>query len=74
MPQALVNFKIDDKSKLSLSEVVAFIEDEQAKFNGNGRLLIRPSGTEPLARVMVEGDNAQSVAEDIARRLQELVA
>lgn len=74
MPQALVNFHIDDKTKLSQPEVVAYVEAETAKFNGQGRLLIRPSGTEPLARVMVEGENARERAEHIAARLQELVS
>ncbi len=74
MPQALVNFHIDDKSKLSEPRVAAYIEEEMTKMGNEGRLLIRPSGTEPLARVMVEGENASERAQIIATRLQELVS
>ena len=74
MPQALVNIRVTDKSRLESTEVKAFIDKEMAAFAGNGRLLIRPSGTEPLARVMVEADNAQERAEEIAKELQELLS
>ena len=44
----------------------------EEKFNGEGRVLIRPSGTEPLVRVMIEGKNQQEIERD-AKALAELI-
>lgn len=72
LPQALVNFSIDDKSKLQSPEAQQYIEDQTATLGSAGRILVRPSGTEPLARVMVEAEGAQDLAASMAARLQEL--
>ncbi|MGM7637213.1 phosphoglucosamine mutase [Bacillus sp. Hm123] len=54
-PQILVNVRVSDKYKVTENErVKATIEAVEAEMNGNGRVLVRPSGTEPLVRVMVE--------------------
>lgn len=46
----------------------------EKEFAGNGRVLIRPSGTEPLVRVMIEGENQQDIikkAKDMASLIEE---
>ena len=73
LPQALVNIPLRDRALLDRSEVKVFISEQADKLSGEGRLLIRPSGTEPLARVMVEASDAQQHAERIAKELTELV-
>lgn len=73
LPQALVNFRIEDKTRLNSPEVTAVVEAETAALDGTGRILVRPSGTEPLARVMVEAPDALAKAETIAAHIQELV-
>ncbi|WP_139492053.1 phosphoglucosamine mutase [Brevibacillus dissolubilis] len=55
-PQLLVNVRVEDKSKLSGNAVIEqAIRDAEDALAGNGRVLVRPSGTEPLVRVMAEG-------------------
>ncbi len=73
LPQALANIPLQDRSLLDQPEIKSFIAVQNERL-GNGRLLIRPSGTEPLARVMVEAPNAQAEAEQIAKELQEFLA
>ena len=72
-PQTLVNVKVADKQALEGNEAIAAIvkqvEDELA---GSGRVLIRPSGTEPLVRVMVEASDSE-VAEAAANRIASVV-
>ena len=71
-PQALVNARVDNAFKataLEDEEVKKFIADIEAKMEGTGRVLIRPSGTEPLIRVMLEGediDEIQGYAKQVA--------
>lgn len=58
LPQVLINanVKTENKNKYTENaEIMAEIEKIEAEFSGNGRVLIRPSGTEPLVRVMIEG-------------------
>jgi len=60
LPQVLINAKVNSKKKndyLSDSIIKEAIAEVEAKFDGNGRVLIRPSGTEPLVRVMIEGED-----------------
>ncbi|MEZ5400763.1 MAG: phosphoglucosamine mutase [Bryobacteraceae bacterium] len=62
-PQTLVNVRV--KERRPLSELVAVnraIRDAEAALGGDGRVLVRFSGTEPLARVMVEGPTIESVS------------
>lgn len=74
LPQALVNIPLSDKAALERPAVKEYIDRQTQELAGKGRLLIRPSGTEPLARVMVEAPNAEEAAEHIASELKELVA
>ena len=54
-PQKLVNVRVTDKHHVTDNEKVkAIIEQVEAEMNGNGRILVRPSGREPLVRVMAE--------------------
>ena len=54
-PQELVNVRVTDKHAVTQNELVAaVIAEVEADMAGNGRVLVRPSGTEPLVRVMVE--------------------
>ena len=72
-PQVLVNVRTARKDVLQAPEIRSAVEEAERKLTGNGRLLIRPSGTEPLIRVMVEGDDQQrieAVANDLAERIR----
>ncbi|MCR8645941.1 phosphoglucosamine mutase [Paenibacillus sp. N1-5-1-14] len=61
-PQVLVNVRVEDKSKLEgNSEVERAIREVEAKLGDNGRVLVRPSGTESLVRVMAEGPDKDEV-------------
>jgi phosphoglucosamine mutase len=74
LPQALVNIQVDDKQKLEDKNVGQYISSQQDKITKTGgRLLIRPSGTEPLVRVMVEANDAETLANEIANHLKELL-
>ena len=54
-PQLLVNVRVTDKNLvLSAPLVNDAVKNAEAALNGNGRMLVRPSGTEPLVRVMAE--------------------
>ncbi len=63
VPQLLVNVRYDGQSPLHNSKVVSAINRAEIQFEGQGRLLIRASGTEPVIRVMAEGDNPDQVHE-----------
>lgn len=79
MPQALVNAKVANHKKdhyMEYPEIASAIKTITDKFAGEGRVLIRPSGTEPMVRVMIEGkDQAQiqKEAEDLANLIQEIM-
>ncbi len=61
-PQRLVNVRIRERKPLAdLGSVTARIRETEAEFGEAGRVLVRFSGTEPLARVMVEGPEAGRV-------------
>ena len=75
-PQVLVNAKVShDKKELykTEEEIQKEIQELEEEFSGNGRVLIRPSGTEPLIRVMIEGENQQYIkqkAETLAKLIE----
>src|SRR5262245_66530145 len=70
LPQVLINVRVADRvAGASAPAVLAAVADAEAVLGGTGRVLLRPSGTEPLVRVMVEAptdDLARSTAEQIA--------
>ncbi|HVX57300.1 MAG TPA: phosphoglucosamine mutase [Candidatus Saccharimonadales bacterium] len=74
LPQALVNIPLSDKSALNHPTVQKFVESQTAELGDSGRLLIRPSGTEPKARIMVEAPDAEKRARDIAATLTKLTS
>jgi phosphoglucosamine mutase len=61
VPQLLKNVRFSGGKPLEAASVKRVISDAQAELNGTGRLVIRPSGTEPVIRVMAEGDDAGQV-------------
>lgn len=75
LPQVLVNAKVktENKSKyMEDTEISNMIKELEAKLKDKGRVLIRPSGTEPMVRVMLEGENEAELKED-AMKLAELI-
>ena len=79
-PQVLINAKVNSDKKYDYEkdeEIKKAIENLEKEFDGNGRVLIRPSGTEPLVRVMIEGENqdyitkrAKEIADLIEKKLK----
>ncbi len=80
LPQVLKNAKVSNgkKHKYLEDEMIArMCADLEAEFHGEGRILIRPSGTEPLVRVMIEGKDQKYIterAEELARVIEERLA
>ena len=75
MPQALINAKVPNHKKdryMEYPEIAKAIDELNRKFDGEGRVLIRPSGTEPKVRVMIEGKD-QEMIEKEARKLADLI-
>lgn len=74
MPQTLINLKTNQATLLAKNkQVLEVIDQLTKKLKGNGRVLLRPSGTEPMLRVMVEGEDpavvkkhAEKLADDIS--------
>lgn len=72
-PQLLVNVQVTEKPDLgSIPAIQAVISDAEAQLNGSGRVLVRYSGTESVARVMVEGTDAEQV-KFLARSIAEAI-
>ena len=74
-PQVLVNAKVSSDKKYDYeknAEIKEAIEKLEKEFSGNGRVLIRPSGTEPLVRVMIEGKD-KNIIEEKAKKIAELI-
>lgn len=77
MPQVLVNARVNNARKndyMEVAEIKKAIEELSQRFDGEGRVLIRTSGTEPLVRVMIEGKDKkvmQQEAEKLAKLIEE---
>ena len=74
-PQVLINAKVNSNKKYDYeknTEIKSAIEKLEKEFSGNGRVLIRPSGTEPLVRVMIEGQDKDAIELE-AKKLCELI-
>lgn len=71
VPQILLNITVKQKPKLeTVPEIDRAIRESERRLNGSGRVVVRYSGTEPLLRIMVEGERdavIREVAEDLAR-------
>jgi len=73
LPQTLVNIEVADREAIAGATAVwDAVEREGAELEGRGRVLLRPSGTEPLVRVMVEAPSAEE-ADAVCERLAGLV-
>lgn len=75
MPQALVNARVPNHRKeryMEYPEIADAIAGLDRKFAGEGRVLIRPSGTEPKVRVMIEGKDQKMIDEE-AKKLADLI-
>ena len=67
LPQAIINAHVLESKKNFYAEdpdIAAHIAELEKKYTGNGRLLVRVSGTEPLIRVMIEGNNQRIIEHD----------
>ncbi len=73
IPQVLLNVRVADKSVAKAPAVLDAVAAAERELGENGRVLLRPSGTEPLVRVMVEAVDPDA-AQRIARELADLVA
>jgi len=76
-PQILINLRVKERRDLgSVPGARQALQDAEKHLGNRGRLLVRYSGTEPLLRIMVEGDNSQEierVAQDLAQTLEKLL-
>lgn len=76
-PQVLINIPVADndvkKAVMSSQELAQAIAKEESELGGDGRVLVRPSGTEALMRVMVEA-KTQQTAQNVAQRLADLIS
>ncbi len=77
-PQVMINVKLKEKMDvLALPAVKQAVADAESELANTGRVLLRPSGTEPVVRVMVEGEDVtivKSVCKNLADAVQEAVA
>lgn len=72
-PQLLKNIRVEDKNAMMSNEaILAVIAEVEAEMNGKGRVLVRPSGTEPLVRVMVEAET-EALCESYVERILKVV-
>ncbi|MBQ9429417.1 MAG: phosphoglucosamine mutase, partial [Clostridia bacterium] len=76
-PQMIVNIRTTDAAKIAFhtdDDIKAIIEEGKEKLGKTGRLVVRPSGTEPLIRVMTEGEDeafTEAIAKQVAARIEE---
>lgn len=74
-PQCIINVTVSKDGKLAYytdSQIKAAIEEAKKEFGDTGRIVVRPSGTEPLIRVMTEGED-RVLTESIAKRVSEVI-
>jgi phosphoglucosamine mutase len=70
-PQILVNAKVKDKNVVNDEKFKRFVSEVEKELK-SGRIIIRPSGTEPVIRIMVEGDNEIKI-KDLANKIKEFL-
>jgi len=74
-PQVLINAKVDNNKKNEYKnneDIQKMINNLQNEFSNDGRVIIRPSGTEPLIRVMIEGKEKKVISKK-AKELASLI-
>jgi phosphoglucosamine mutase len=74
-PQVLINVKVREEAKGQYendSQVTKAIQNVEKQLNGDGRVLIRPSGTEALIRVMIEGLDQEDIDKK-AKKIAEVI-
>ena len=77
LPQVLKNVRYQKGKPLENAQVRSAIASAERKLGGGGRLIVRPSGTEPVIRVMGEGDDrtlVESVVDDVVEALSQAAA
>jgi len=77
VPQMLKNVRYEGPSPMANAELLSAIEDAKRDFGNSGRVLVRASGTEPLIRVMAEGDDAgkvDKITDDLVALITKLAA
>ena len=73
LPQQLISFEVNDPHKILMnSEIRSKVSKLEKKLGNEGRVLIRPSGTEDLLRIMVEA-STKELADDLAKELSEFI-
>ena len=73
-PQILKNIKVKDKNKILDSDYVKeTVRQVETRLNKNGRLLVRPSGTEPLIMVMAEAENIKLAEESVQAVIESIL-
>jgi phosphoglucosamine mutase len=73
LPQRLINVRVENRMDLEASEVRQAVQRAEKRLDGNGRVLLRASGTEPVVRVMCEGREAtlvEGVCADLAEEIE----
>ncbi|HEV2625273.1 MAG TPA: phosphoglucosamine mutase, partial [Xanthobacteraceae bacterium] len=73
LPQVMRNVRYRSGKPLENSKVRSAIADAESRLNGQGRLVVRPSGTEPVIRIMGEGDD-KAMIEEVVDGIAEVVA
>lgn len=77
LPQSMINVRIAQRIDIDGNSTIASaVQQTESQLNGRGRVLLRPSGTEPVIRVMVEGDEetlVQSLAQELAQTVERAV-
>jgi len=73
LPQVIRNVRYRSGKPLENSKVRSAIADAENRLNGHGRLVVRPSGTEPVIRIMGEGDD-KAMVEEVVDGVAEVVA
>jgi len=72
-PQLMKNVRVTDKSVVNKEQVLQAVAQAEVDLAGRGRVLLRPSGTEPVVRVMVEGED-EALVESLVDRLVDVVS
>jgi phosphoglucosamine mutase len=76
-PQCMINVKLKGADKFVMTDEISLaVKAVEQTLNGSGRVLLRPSGTEPLVRVMVEGEDlalVESLAKDLSETVERLL-